>query len=319
MTQTPTAPATAQIGSISARVVEHSRNPATGIELFTLQVTYPRMIHAEAKTHRVLRIDGIEYEVLEEVGFMDDENLSRNASSSRATPIEKMIQMVIDNPAMPIEWGSNKPGMQAGSEISSADQALAKMIWLEGRDDAVKTARRLNALGLHKQIVNRVLETYGHITVIVSATRWDNFFTLRCHEAADPTMRALATCMRTAMAQSFPMTLEGSGDSPMTHDWHLPYVSMTERATRSIRECLALSVARCARVSYLNHDGSKPDPEKDLALARRLFESKHLSPFEHQASVVPGQTNSGNFHGGFVQYRQIVEHDPEALLLPIVR
>lgn len=44
-----------------------------------------------------------------------------------------------------------------------------------------------------------------------------------------------------------------------------------------------ISVARCARVSYLTHDG-KRDIEKDLELFEKLRASRHWSPFEHVAT-----------------------------------
>lgn len=44
-----------------------------------------------------------------------------------------------------------------------------------------------------------------------------------------------------------------------------------------------ISVARCARVSYLTHEG-KRDIEKDLELFERLRTSGHWSPFEHVAT-----------------------------------
>ena len=92
-------------------------------------------------------------------GLWDDESLSRNASSSRAIPVEKMIQSVIDDPAMPVAWGSNKPGMQAGEEVREKD--VAQLAWKRASRQAVQEARNLIAIGLHKQIVNRLLAASG--------------------------------------------------------------------------------------------------------------------------------------------------------------
>jgi hypothetical protein len=55
--------------AFSARVLLDSRSPS-GARLTTLEVRYPRFIHSEMMTHRVF---------------------SRNAASSRAIPIKKMI------------------------------------------------------------------------------------------------------------------------------------------------------------------------------------------------------------------------------------
>lgn len=315
--------------TITAKVIAHSRVQGAP-DLITLQARYPRFIHAEAKTHRIMSIDDAFYEFLQEISFMDDEDLSRNASSSRAVPIERMIQDVLDDPAMPEVWGANKPGMQDGGEhnelieLASAGRDVVFMTpveaWLEARDRAVAVARAFAAAGYHKQVVNRLLEPFGHITVVVTATEWDNFFTLRRHSDADPTMRVLAEAMWDAISASKPAAWGHDEGAPM--DWHLPYVSPadaahipSEMSGQETWEFLAMiSAARCARVSYLNHDGTAPNIEKDLKLAKMLLDSKHMSPFEHQAQVaeVSGfggyhyEHLQGNFTG-WNQHRKFLE------------
>lgn len=277
--------------TITAKVIAHSR--ASGApDLITLEARYPRMIHSEFMTHRLF---------------------SRNASSSRAIPVEKMIQSVIDDAAMPVAWGSNKPGMQAGEEIDTLvkfrnDAVSPEAAWCRARDNAVTIAKGFAAAGYHKQIVNRLLEPFGHITVVVTATEWSNFFDLRCHPDADPTMRALADAMRDAMAVSVP-------DDAGTN-WHLPYLQKADwgwaweqtkvgggKGDGMFPRLAMISAARCARVSYLNHDGTAPDIDKDLALARRLLDSKHMSPFEHQAMADPENWNRHQ-HANFRGWRQ---------------
>ena len=257
--------------TIKAKIIAHSSHPGCP-DLITVQARYPRFIHAECKTHRLIRIDDAEYDFLQEISLMDDPELSRNASSSRAVPIDRMIQDVLDDPAMPVSWGSNKPGMQAGAEIARKDEAVA--MWLEARDRAVEAARDAQRLGLHKQIVNRLIEPFGHISVVITATDWDNFFKLRIHPDADPTMRALAEAIKVAMDASSPEEIKYG-------KWHKPYGGM-----------LTHSAARCARVSYLNHDGTNPDEDRDLALASILMDSGHWSPFEHQAMPTPGERHA---------------------------
>ena len=318
--------------TISAKVIAHSRVDGDSSDLITLQLRYPRFIHAEAKTHRLIRIDDAEYEFLQEVSFMDDENLSRNASSSRAIPVERMIQDVIDDPAMPVRWGANQPGMQdAGDHDAlvelwqwySDDENLGRLppekAWLRARDHAVEFARGFAKAGYHKQVVNRLLEPFGHISVVVTATEWDNFFALRCHPDADPTMRALAEAMLEAIQASTPRHIHSL-------EWHLPYIREEDYSEATfafdipqgfgrVKTTLAMiSAARCARVSYLNHDGSAPDIEKDLKLAQRLLESKHMSPFEHQAQSDVRNHHSGwentKLHGnlcGWKQFRKMIE------------
>lgn len=257
--------------TITAKVIAHSRAEGSP-DLITLECRYPRFIHAEFMTHRVF---------------------SRNASSSRAVPVARMIQDVLDDPAMPVAWGSNKPGMQAGDELPHWE--IARDCWLDAKDAAVHRANEMMNLGAHKQIVNRILEPFAHISVVVTATEWDNFFMLRCHPDADPTMRALAEAMRDAI----------EGSAPRHAEWHLPYVSDGELWAHGADVSALISAARCARVSYLNHDGTAPDIDKDLALAKRLLDSRHMSPFEHQSHATPG--HPGRNFNGWTQHRAMID------------
>ncbi len=251
--------------TITAKIVAQSVWPGSPSVITTMGLRYPRFVHPEFLTHR---------------------DFSRGASSSRAIPIARMIADVEADIAMPVAWGKNQPGMQARELLSPEDAAQARQVWLEAAEEAVWQAKRLDALGAHKQIVNRVLEPFSHISVVVTSTAWDNFFSLRCHPDADPTMQALADAMRAAMQASTPRTLiEG--------EFHAPYlpggVGHTEEEAR-------ICAARCARVSYLNHDGSEPDLVADLELAHRLYVSRHMSPFEHAAWPTPGERHA-NFDG----------------------
>ena len=250
----------------------------------TLQLRYPRLVHSEFMTHRVF---------------------SRNASSSRAIPIQKMIDQVRNDPAAPFKWTTNKPGMQ-GDVITDPDMiALCDKLWIESANRAADDAERLMAEGLHKQVVNRLLEPYQWISVIVTATDWSNWFTLRDHKDADPTIEALAKAMRTAMEDSVPTKLAPG-------EWHLPYISSSERAFYPLPMLVKMSAARCARVSYLTHDGKLPDTEKDIALYEKLIVSEpmHASPVEHQAKAAELNTYmGGNLGYAWVQHRKLLENN----------
>jgi len=278
---------------ISAKIIADSISEA-GKRLTTLQLTYPRFVHAEFMTHRVF---------------------SRNASSSRAIPVAKMIEQVRNDPAMPIHWGKNQPGMQAHEELTGADLTLAQYRWRAAAHEAADSAESMMKLGLHKQAVNRILEPFQHIHVVVTATEFDNFFELRAHEDAQPEIYELAIQMKTAMGASTPVLLQPG-------EWHLPYVSAEDQSRiGDINLCRNVSAARCCRVSYLKHDGHPSTIEEDLALCDRLVGARplHASPFEHQAA--PDQQlqkpngefwwANGHLHGNFVgwiQHRKIIEH-----------
>jgi len=89
--------------------------------------------------------------------------------------------------------------------------------------------------------------------------------------------------MREALEASKPRELKCG-------QWHLPYYDDEDGLAFNDRDPGALpqtdlvraSVGRCARVSYLTHDG-KRDLDADIALHDRLLTSGHLSPFEHVA------------------------------------
>lgn len=260
---------------------------ANGKRLVTFQLTYPRYIHAELMTHRVF---------------------SRNASSSRAIPAAKLIENSLKNAVYPIRWGKNQAGMQASMEdLSDNDSIAAKEIWDEMMIACANGVRALSELGLHKQWANRPLEWFGTISVVVTATEWDNWFELRDHPDAQPEIQHLAKMMRVAMDESVPEALYAG-------DWHLPYITKEEKMTIASADTLKMSVARCARVSYLTHDGQTPDKEKDLALYDRLVGSVplHASPTEHQATPFNATLHSeqlqGNFRG-WSQYRKFIEKD----------
>jgi thymidylate synthase ThyX len=244
-----------------------------------MEVRYPRFIHSEFMTHRVF---------------------SRNAASSRAIPIKKMIAAVREEPAMPIYWGRNQSGMSAREAVAPEIEARAKDEWRAALDDALRHAERLSdsEIDLHKQLVNRLLEPFAWITVIITATEWANFFTQRCHADAQPEIKHLADLMLEAYRASRPTPVAAGR-------WHLPLIADDERDLGDDLLC-KLSVARCARVSYLTHDGRR-DHARDLELYERLLgggANGHWSPFEHVATPASAaDARSANFIG-WEQYRK---------------
>lgn len=259
-----------------------------GVRLTTLEITYPRFIHSELMTHRAF---------------------SRNAASSRAVPIAKVIEQVKTNPAMPVWWGKQQPGMQAVEQLTGAELEQAQAEWLAARDHAVVRAQRMASTNLHKQITNRILEPWVWITVIVTATDWANFFALRAHPDAQPEIQHLAGLMQSAIEESTPALRTLGFDS--IGDWHLPLIQADEIENTPLEELRKISVARCARVSYLTHDGVR-DHAKDLELYERLLNGSgngHWSPFEHVATPLGvADQYSGNFRGWF-QFRKQFDNE----------
>ena len=222
---------------------------------------------------------------------------SRNSASSRAIPTAKLIERVENDPAMPLEWGRNKAGMSASDVLDEAEAAAAARVWLRARDDAVARARELLDLNVHKQELNRILEPFLWHTVIVTATEWENFFELRCSSSAQPEIRAAAVRMREAIDASRPQPVA-------LGEWHTPLLQDDEGAL-DLETRRRVSAARCARVSYLTHEG-KREIAKDLDLYERLRQDRHLSPFEHVATPAPDAAFHANFRG-WIQMRAEVE------------
>ena len=264
---------------ISAKIVADSIGPS-GVRLTTFVLTYPRFIHSEFMTHRML---------------------SKNAASSRAIPCKKTRAMVLKEPAMPCSFSQNQAGMQAAGDISPRRQKIATFVWKAGGVLMCGVHWILEKLGVHKQHANRVLEPWLHMTVVTTGTDWDNFFQLRCHKMAQPEFQALAQEMRYIYFKSLPNRLRAG-------EWHLPFIDESEREILGGSVALIRSVARCARVSYLNHEGKKSTPAEDGQLYDRLLGSMpiHASPAEHQAMATRNKGYSGNLRG-WIQYRKTLK------------
>lgn len=261
---------------IKAEIIADSYHPVTNTRITTFELVYPRFIHSEFMTHRIF---------------------NRNASSSRAIPTSRFIEQVQSDPVFPSHWGKNQKGMQAEEELTEDQIMDAKFIWDNAANSAAVYAEQLRRGQVHKQIVNRILEPYTHIRVVVTATNWVNFYGLRDHEDAQPEIRILAQQMKLAHENSKPQVLKQG-------EWHLPYITAADAASaynhckhsRITRDepttgeivglLLKVSAARCARASYNNFEGKPSTIDEDLSLFAKLVEDQpiHASPTEHQAT-----------------------------------
>jgi hypothetical protein len=225
--------------------------------------------------------------------------------------------MVQDDPYIPTHWGKNQKGMQAYFEIDESLKFDSELEWLNARDSAVLHAEKLKDMGIHQQIVNRILEPWLWHTIIVTATEWSNFFHLRDNPEANPEIQVIARMMKEVMDTNSPDDVKYDG-------WHLPLIQADEIVTdESVSlghsckifstECAKkVSVGRCARVSYLTHDG-KRDPSADVELHDRLLKSGHMSPFEHVASpTIFNDKFFGNLRG-WISYRLEIPGEEDIL------
>ena len=288
---------------ISAKVIADSISPY-GQRITTLQISAPKFLDAEFEKHRML---------------------SSNSSSDRAIPLSKMKEAPR---YYPNEVRYNQPGMQ-GDESLPKEEVIKFHESLYGVWEAViKMAGKWS--NVHKQHINRYLLPFTIQHKVVTATDWDNFFRLRLADDAQPEIYELAEKMKDSIDESTPTILDAG-------EWHTPYVGkgyysgVGKGPYNDMIAAIKCSVARCARVSYNNHDGSSPDVGKDLELYQMLLDSEHMSPFEHVATPrgspyelgwimdpaplwPAGVTHidrektkwSGNFRN-WIQYRKLVE------------
>jgi hypothetical protein len=299
---------------ISAKVIADSISPE-GVRMTTIEIEYPRFILAELNTHRML---------------------SKNSASSRAIPVKAMHDFIRDNPAMPVSWGKNQPGMKATEELTGPESKNAVFIWNQAKEDALHWADALaHKLAVHKQIANRITEPWMTMKTVISGTEWTNFFHLRNHADAQPEIKALAEAMIVAYTTHLPIELKPG-------EWHLPYITTAtyvptgelqyfdENFNRlDVEDAKIISASCCAQVSYRKND---PGFTKAFRLWEQLIENDpvHASPIEHQATPMdidsmsrfepetwqPGVTHvsansdlwSGNLRG-WIQHRKLIQNE----------
>lgn len=270
---------------IEAKVIEDSIYENK--RLITLQTRAPKFLDSSICKHRMI---------------------SSNSSSDRAIPFAKMIDKEY---FLPTDVRLNESGMQGSQKLDFEDLQLFHKDLVLMREDIIETLAVW--ANVHKQHLNRYLLGFSMQDKVMTANKeqFDYFFSLRDSEYADPAIQELARKMKEAIENSIPQKLEAG-------EWHLPYIREAERSNVNAK---FYSVARCARVSYLNHDQTDPVPEKDIALYNRLLKQKHLSCFEHVARPLTKEDHatktgithvdskyrcwSGNFCG-WVQFRQLI-------------
>lgn len=307
---------------ITAKVIAHSKSAVNGKEIITFELEFPRLILAEFNTHNAL---------------------SKNASSSRAIPVAKMLEQVRNNPAMPVRFGKKNKGMQDAGEHNELvvvwDEETGwiktspQVAWKVAAQQAAEMAQAFDNAGYAKQICNRLIEPFQMMKVVMTATELNNFIWLRDHPAADPTIEPLAKAIKQTKEESVPIVLKPG-------DWHVPYFNgaygsgrwVKNVDTDSLEDALAISASCCAQVSFRSLDDTIEKARgvvEKLNLGGKDGEPVHASPLEHQASPMEtsnwridegpweegvthmdrdGTLCSGNLKG-FIQYRQLIPNN----------
>jgi thymidylate synthase ThyX len=264
-----------------AQILADSLNRETGDRWVTFEISnFPKVLLQELNTHRML---------------------SRNAASSRAMPIVKVIERVKTSPYIPT-FRENQRGM-VGRVLEDQDRFNQSVeIYQKALGDAIHHAEQLAAMSIHKEAVNRLLEPFMTVPVIISGTEWHNFFRLRTSPDATPDFQAVALLLE-QLYQTYQPTPLQVGEIHGIYAEAIPDdFTMLDR--------LKVMSARAARISYKNHGSSVIDVQKDLQLADNLISDGHLSPLEHMGWALSKQQclwlDTRNYQG-FLSFRAYLE------------
>ena len=262
--------------------------------LSTFISRYPRYVHAEALRHRVI---------------------SRNAASSRARSVKSTIKEVMTNPVIPLftvnqkgmggrfappeirealitEWllARDKdvasvlsmlinPSIRNGktdSEVANDYEALLDDYYQNGYD--LEGEPKPGYLSAHKQQFNRIIEAYSQFEEVITSSYWGNFLNLRNHPDAQPEIKAVAVLVQRALELS----------TPVQREFHIPFIAQADIPgidadwETVMKPVFLRAAAESAQISYNDKSSSSKVTATDR-LGVRLFESNHLSPFEHSA------------------------------------
>lgn len=284
----------------------------SGNRMITFEIEYPRFITAEINTHCMLE---------------------KNSASSRAIPVETVIDLIQKSPAMPVHWGQNNPGMVSKTELDFERKNQAISVWLAAMEDAIRHAKQISdkhGINAHKQISNRLLEPFATMKTVITGTEWANFFWLRNHPDAQPEFKHLAEKMQIAMNESVPQYLNPG-------QWHLPYVDLigdeyfVDGEGLSLHDAIKTSASCCAQTSYRKLNTSIEQTDKVFGMLNLGSSDApaHASPTTHQATPMnpenvpfdPLTWQNGITHvrrngtlwsgklRGWVQYRQLIENE----------
>lgn len=277
---------------IDAKIIADTLNiRINGKRNTTFLLTVPNIIHPEMLRHRVF---------------------SFSVSSNRAIPVKTVTRNATFYPV----WRyRDKSGMQPGAFIEDQETIeILDDLWADLQEYTANSVKIMEEMGVTKELANRPTAPYQVFNMLVTSSTFSNFFALRDHELAQMEIQTLARRMQDKYETNIPNYVTDQS-------WHLPFITIDDKRSCSLEEQLLVSVARCARTSYLLPSTNKVSSvAQDIKLAKSLYKNKHMSPFEHVSfplsiSQLYGRADlplgiSSEFYGntyGYVQLRKLLE------------
>lgn len=279
-----------RFSTIKAEIITHSKRPNTNEELVTYKLTYPRCIHSELMTYSMMSV---------------------NSASSRAIPVDKLIDVIEDTPFYPCYFQMQHKGMQGDVYADYSVEQKAFTAWNESLHNSIKVAKKLSK-NVTKQLVNRILESYQYHCCLMTGTResFNHLFNQRCpvypggykswKELCDldsnytmetPLIERLKVNKGQAeihfmdLAEKMYDALnESTPDELPIGSYHIPFYKdiISSEGELSIDNLIAMSVALTARVSYTSiGDDNKLTLERATNIYNHCLENGHWSVFEH--------------------------------------
>jgi hypothetical protein len=309
---------------------------ANGRRLISVEARYWRAIHSEIMTHRDRARSAMSSRAIPFIRIAKaalkyippgSEIKGKGPLSEISTDPDEIYEYIVPNCTysyikndayFPQFVGQEIKGMQAGEELPAAQRADFYDLSAELRDKALASCKRMWELGVHKSIINRYLEPWSYITVLMTATEWKNFFRLRIHKKAERHFNLIATMIRDEIQKSEPTPVQ-------TNAWHMPYLRPEDRrmegyfdlstsdlkryGNKQIELLKRVSAGRCARLSYLTHDGIR-SPVEDLKVFDKLVSDDadtdviHAAALEHVGQAAEDSMYQSGPFKGWKQFRK---------------
>ena len=337
------------MNQIKAEVLARSINPQ-GDELITYLLVYPRFIHSELMTHRMFSRNsassraipfGRMVKMVEEDPFIpiawqkQHTGMQGTEYFTDSDNVEGCKHEWLKARDYAVEQASvlNEDLGEGGVTKQLCNRLLEPFMWHTVLVTTSVTNESLlnffelrcpkfDYLGqkLYKSRKDAIKETNASLP-------YDDWYSWQKmnKSQAEIHIQALAEAMWDARNESTPKQLKAG-------DWHIPFGELlnnllymydnkllnNKEVTQDEREILVesfklkISTARCARLSYNNHNG-EIDYQKDIELHDRLLASHHMSPFEHCAramhneeyySLIKGKYPTTKDEWGIVNYER---------------